>query len=363
MFVWYGDPVALRLGAVLLRWYGLLFAGGFIIGYFIMYAMFKRARYDTNDLDRLLIFIFLGTLIGARLGHCLIYEPDFFLAHPMEILKIWKGGLASHGGTIGVVLAFILFIKLSGRYRFFEIADMLTIPIALVCTMIRIGNFMNSEILGKPTNGDFGVIFARLGEDFPRYPAQLFEAAAYFITFLVLIILYFKWHKRPLGFLLGLTLFLIYTARFFIEPFKEEQADYSTNFILNVGQLLSIPFILCALAIMIGSYCYARKTGFNASKLYSLPATASASAASASAASATTSEDNSASDAAATPAEKSASSAISVTATGAADAAVSTTGDTGNSAAQTATVTATASQAPSTPSPSESASVTEPPKA
>lgn len=356
MFVWYGDPVALRLGAVLLRWYGLLFAGGFIIGYFIMYAMFKRARYDTNDLDRLLIFIFLGTLIGARLGHCLIYEPDFFLAHPMEILKIWKGGLASHGGTIGVVLAFILFIKLSGRYRFFEIADMLTIPIALVCTMIRIGNFMNSEILGKPTNGDFGVIFARLGEDFPRYPAQLFEAAAYFITFLVLIILYFKWHKRPLGFLLGLTLFLIYTARFFIEPFKEEQADYSTNFILNVGQLLSIPFILCALAIMIGSYCYARKTGFNASKLYSLPATASASAASA-----TTSEDNSASDAAATPAEKSASSAISVTATGAADAAVSTTSDTGDSAVQTAT--ATASQAPSTPAPPASASAAEPPKA
>lgn len=271
MFVWYGDPVALKLGAVLLRWYGLLFAGGFIIGYFIMYAMFKRARYNTNDLDHLLIFIFLGTLIGARLGHCFIYEPDFFLAHPIEIFKVWKGGLASHGGTIGVVLAFIIFIKLSKKYRFFEIADMLTIPIALVCTMIRIGNFMNSEILGKPTHSDFGVVFARLGEDFPRYPAQLFEAAAYFITFLVLIVLYLKWHKRPLGFLLGLTLLLIYTARFFIEPFKEEQADYSTNFILNVGQLLSIPFILCALAIMISSCVYARKTGFNASKLYNLP--------------------------------------------------------------------------------------------
>ena len=114
MFIWDGDPVALRLGPVLFRWYGLLFAGGFIIGYFMMYAMFKRAKYNTDDLDRMLIYIFLGTLIGARLAHCLIYEPDFYLSNPLEILYIWKGGLASHGGTLGVVLAFFIFFGLSG---------------------------------------------------------------------------------------------------------------------------------------------------------------------------------------------------------------------------------------------------------
>lgn len=267
MFIWDGDPVALSLGPVLMRWYGLLFAGGFIIGYFIMFSMFKRAKYNTDDLDRMLIYIFIGTLVGARLGHCLIYEPDIYLSHPLEILKIWKGGLASHGGTIGVVIAFFIFIKRSGKYRFFEIADMLTVPIALVCTFIRIGNFMNSEILGKPTNGNFGVVFARLGEDFPRYPAQLFEAGAYFVIFLILSVLYIKWHKRPVGFMLGLLLFLIYTARFFIEPFKEEQADYSTEMILNVGQLLSIPFIIGSLLLMVISVLYAKRTGITTATL------------------------------------------------------------------------------------------------
>lgn len=251
MLVWDGDPVAFTLGPLVMRWYGLLFAGGFVLGYFMMTYMFKRARYNTDDLDRLLCYVFAGTIIGARLGHCLIYEPDFYLAHPLEILKIWNGGLASHGGTVGVVLAFFIFIRRSRKYRFFEIADMISVPIALVCTFIRLGNFMNSEILGKPTNSAFGIVFARIGENFARYPAMLFEAASYFVTFVVLSVLYFKWKRRPEGFLLGLLLFMIYTARFLIEPFKEEQADYSTGIALNVGQLLSIPFILGSLALMV----------------------------------------------------------------------------------------------------------------
>ena len=258
MLVWAGDPIVLSIGPVVLRWYGILFAGGFVLGYCIMVALFKRAHYRTEDLDKLLLYIFAGTIIGARLGHCLIYEPDYYLAHPVEILKIWQGGLASHGGTVGVVLAFYLFIKFSRRYRFFDIADMLAVPIALVCTFIRIGNFMNSEILGKPTDSPLGIVFARLGEDFARYPAMLFEAAAYFITFLILAGLYLKWQRRPEGFLLALLLFLIYTARFLIEPFKEEQADYSTGIALNVGQLLSIPFIIGSLLLMLAVTWYDR---------------------------------------------------------------------------------------------------------
>lgn len=252
MFVWDIDPVAFSVGPVTLRWYGLLFSGGFVLGYFIMQAMFKRARYNTEDLDRMLFYVFLGTIIGARLGHCLIYDPSYYLAHPVDILKIWQGGLASHGGTVGVILAFTLFIRRSkGRYRFFEIADMIVVPIALVCTFIRIGNFMNSEILGIPTDSPFGVVFARLGEDFARYPAQLMEALAYYMTFILLLSLYIMWKKRPEGMLLAILLFCIFTARLLIEPLKIEQAEYSTHMALNVGQLLSLPFIAGSIVLMV----------------------------------------------------------------------------------------------------------------
>lgn len=251
MFVWDGDPIALTLGPLTLRWYGLLFAAGFVIGYFIVQAMFKRLKYNTDDLDKLLVYIFLGTVVGARLGHCFIYEPEYYLSNPIEIFKIWNGGLASHGGTVGVIITYTIFIWRSKKYRFLELADMLSVPIALVCTFIRVGNFMNSEILGLPTDGSFGIVFARLGEDFARHPAMLYEAAAYFFTFIVLAAVYFGMKKRPDGFILGLMLLLIYTARFIIEPFKMEQADYDTNLGMNVGQLLSIPFILGSLALII----------------------------------------------------------------------------------------------------------------
>lgn len=255
MFVWDGDPVAFTIGFLSVRWYGLLFSGGFVIGYFMMMAMFKQAKYNTEDLDKMLVYVFLGTIIGARLGHCLIYEPDYYLANPLDILKIWQGGLASHGGTIGVIAAFSIFIWSSkGKYSFFKIADMICVPIALVCTFIRLGNFMNSEILGKPTDGPLGVVFARLGEDFARYPAMLFEAFSYFIIFIILLLVYIFWKKRPAGMNLALLLFFIFSSRFIIEPFKVEQADYSTNMSLNVGQLLSIPFIIASLILMVYVY-------------------------------------------------------------------------------------------------------------
>lgn len=260
MFVWDGDPIAFTIGSLTLRWYGLFFSGGFVLGYFMMYAMFKRKGYQTDDLDKMLVYVFLGTVIGARLGHCLIYAPEYYLSHPLEILMIWQGGLASHGGTVGVIVAFSIFIwRSKGKYRFFEIADMICVPIALVCTFIRLGNFMNSEILGKPTDGPLGIVFVRLGEDFARYPAMLFEAGSYFITFIILALLYCLWTKRPQGMLLGLLLFCIFTSRFIIEPFKEEQADYSTNMALNVGQLLSIPFIVASVALMAFLYLRDKK--------------------------------------------------------------------------------------------------------
>ncbi len=256
MFINNLDPIAFSIGPLSIRWYGLLFSFGFILGYIIMQIFFRQKNYKTEDLDKLLVYIFAGTVIGARLAHCLIYEPDFYLAHPVEIIKVWQGGLASHGGTIGVVIAIWIFLR-KANYKFMELADMLCVPIALVCSLIRVGNFFNSEILGVPTHSDYGVIFARLGETIPRHPAQLYEAVAYFTIFILLLGLYVFYKKRPQGFLLGLLLTLVFSVRMVIERFKVEQADYSTNAIFNVGQLLSIPFILIGIAVIV----YAIKKG------------------------------------------------------------------------------------------------------
>ncbi len=253
MFINNLDPIAFSVGPLSIRWYGLFFSCGFILGYIIMQLFFKQKNFKTEDLDKLLVYIFAGTVIGARLAHCLIYEPDFYLSHPVEILKIWEGGLASHGGSLGVVIAVLIFLR-KNKYRFLELGDMLCVPIALVCSLIRVGNFFNSEILGTPTNSDFGVIFVRLGETFPRHPAQLYEAVAYFAVFLILMALYLFVKNRPQGLIVGLLLTLTFTARMAIEPFKVEQADYSTNAIFNVGQLLSIPFILVGIAVIIYSF-------------------------------------------------------------------------------------------------------------
>lgn len=258
MFISNIDPIAFSIGPISVRYYGLIFSSGFIIGYFIMQFFFRRAKKNPEILDKLLVYLFLGTIIGARLGHCLIYEPDFYLQNPIEILKIWRGGLASHGGIVGITLSLFIFCKLY-KESFFNLADLLSIPTALVCSLIRLGNFTNSEILGKYTNSDFGVIFARLGENMPRYPAQLFESLAYFIIFILLFVMYFKHLEKIKGLILGSFIFLGFTARFLIEPFKIEQADYNLGIALNVGQILSIPFIILGIIIIIISIREAKK--------------------------------------------------------------------------------------------------------
>ncbi|MGN0915960.1 MAG: prolipoprotein diacylglyceryl transferase [Succinivibrio sp.] len=256
MFISNLDPIAFTLGPVSIRWYGLLFSSGFIIGYFIMQLFFRKKGYKTEDLDRLLFYIFIGTIIGARLAHCLIYEPDYYLANPVKILEVWEGGLASHGGCLGVIIATLLFLR-KCKYRFLELADMLSVPTALVCSMIRLGNFFNSEIVGNPTNSDFGVVFLRLGETFPRHPAQLYEASAYLLIFIVLLLVYKFSKKRPEGFVFGLFFTLAFTARILVEPFKVEQADYES--FIKVGQLLSIPFVILGVGIIIYSLIKNRK--------------------------------------------------------------------------------------------------------
>ena len=260
MFVSTLDPILFSLGPITVRWYGALFSGGFIIGYFIMQHLFKSNNYDTRDLDKMLLLIFSGTVIGARLAHCLIYAPDYYLSHPWTILMVWNGGLASHGGTLGVLLALWWFCHRS-KDSFVKIADMLSIPTALVCTLIRIGNFFNSEIVVIPTNSNYGVIFTALGENFPRHPAQIYEAICYFIIFILLTLIYRVYKEKPCGFVFGLFITLVFTSRFFIENVKEEQADYSTSTALTVGQYLSLPFMIAGILIIFLSFVRSKKKG------------------------------------------------------------------------------------------------------
>ena len=231
---WTADPAIFTIGSREIRWYSLAFAIGFVIGYKIVERMWKRENLNPAWIDSLLIYTILGTVIGARLGHCLFYAPGYYLANPIEILKIWEGGLAS---------------------RTF---DKLVVPTGLVAALIRLGNLMNHEIYGHPTDLPWGFRFIenlhawKRGADpifsLPSHPTQLYEAACYLVTFVICMWLYFKkdaWKKE--GFIFGVFMICIFGARFFIEFLKNNQEDFEANMILNMGQCLSIPFILAGI--------------------------------------------------------------------------------------------------------------------
>lgn len=248
--VWNIAPEIIQFGPLQIRWYGLFFTLGFLAGYEIMAQIYRREGRSLENLSSLFMYLFLGTIVGARLGHVLFYQPDYYLAHPSEILMIWHGGLASHGGFAGVVIAIFLYLK---RYRdmsFLQLADRLAIPCLVAATLIRIGNFFNSEILGTPSNLPWSIVFARV-DDIPRHPAMLYEAAAYFLAFCALYIAYWKSSviQYP-GRILGTTLVVCFLARFMIEFVKENQVPFEENLVLNMGQLLSIPFIVAGVYLI-----------------------------------------------------------------------------------------------------------------
>ena len=251
IFTWNVNPIALSFFSFSVHWYGIFFALGFFIGYFFVEQIFKKLQINTSTLDKLLIYMFLGTIIGARLGHCFFYQPEYFISHPLEIFKVWQGGLASHGGGIGLVLSVLLFCKIY-HFNFFSLADILCIPTAFEGSLIRIGNFFNSEIYGKATNSDYGVIFSRLGDDTPRHPCQIYESISYLIISLILFFLFIKLKQKYKGAVLRSFLILIFTTRFFIEFLKPEQADFNL-FFLTMGQYLSIPFVVIGLFLLIFS--------------------------------------------------------------------------------------------------------------
>ena len=249
-FVWNVDPEIFRLGPVALRWYGLFFAAGFVVGYLVLLQIYRNENRQEESLSDLFLYVFFGTLIGARLGHVLFYQPDYYLARPWEILMIWQGGLASHGGFAGVLLALYLYLRKYREMSFLELADRVAIAVMPAAGFIRIGNFFNSEILGAPTDLPWAVVFAKVDLS-PRHPAMLYESLAYLVGFVVLYTAYWKTGviKAP-GRVLGSVLAFSFTARFLIEFVKEEQVAFEQAMPLNMGQLLSLPFILAGLILV-----------------------------------------------------------------------------------------------------------------
>jgi prolipoprotein diacylglyceryl transferase len=251
--VWNVDPDIFSLGAFHLRWYGLFFALGFFLGFLIMAQFYRREERPLENLSELCLYLMLGTIIGARLGHVFLYQPDYFLSHPWEILMIWHGGLASHGGFAGVMISLYLYLKKHRDMSFIELADRLAIPCLLAAALIRVGNFFNSEILGTPSNLPWAIVFARV-DDIPRHPAMLYEAAAYFLVFCSLYVAYWKTTiiQFP-GRVFGTTIATCFLARFMIEFVKENQVPFESRLPLNMGQLLSIPFILAGVYLIYAS--------------------------------------------------------------------------------------------------------------
>jgi len=251
---WNVDPEIFRIGNFAIRWYGLLFASGFVFGYIIMKKIFANEGFSDATLDRLTVYVAVGTIVGARLGHCFFYEPSYYLAHPVEILKVWHGGLASHGAAIGILIALWLFAR-KEKKPFIWAIDRVVIVVALAGALIRLGNLMNSEIYGVETTLPWGFVFLRNHETVPKHPTQIYEALAYLITFGVLMRVYWKNKgKQKAGLLFGLFLIMVFGFRFFVEYVKEDQVAFEAGMKLNMGQLLSIPFILGGIAILVWSF-------------------------------------------------------------------------------------------------------------
>jgi phosphatidylglycerol---prolipoprotein diacylglyceryl transferase len=257
---WNVDPEIFSIGPITIRWYGLMFAMAFLSGYLVFTKALKIERLDAEMLDQLLIYVAVATIIGARLGHCLFYEPSYYLSNPVEILKIWKGGLASHGAAL-ILVAIWLYIR-KYKLSFLWLMDRLVIVVPLAGAFIRTGNLFNSEIYGRATDLPWAFLFVRdrvidpvtgsLLPNVPSHPTQIYEALSYLLIFAVLFIFYSK-KKDEIrdGLIFGVFLILLFSARLLIEFIKNDQVSFEAGMFLNMGQWLSIPFILIGAGLII----------------------------------------------------------------------------------------------------------------
>ena len=224
-----------------------------MLGYQIILKIFKHEGYTQKQLDSLTVYMISGTVIGARLGHCLFYEPSYYLSNPIEILKVWNGGLASHGAAIGILVSLYIFAQKNKDISYAWIVDRIVIVVASAGFFIRLGNFFNSEIIGLPTDLPWAVVFHRVDE-LARHPSQMYEAIAYLGIFAVLYAHYNKWKEKTADYaLFSRFLILIFSARFIIEFTKENQSAFENGMMLNMGQILSLPLIILGVVLLIKS--------------------------------------------------------------------------------------------------------------
>lgn len=252
---WDMDPVFFSLGSLEVRYYGLTWALAFGISMVLFTDFVKREGYPTKMFDSIFWFATLSTVIGARLGHCLFYEPGHYLTHPIEILNLRQGGMASHGAAVGLLVGLYIFSK-KNKMPYIWSLDRIMVAVAISGAMIRFGNLFNSEIYGVETSMPWGFIFANRGESVAKHPTQIYEALCYLVTFGAMLWMYYKTNlsrKHP-GFMFGFGVAAIFAARFFIEYIKNPQEAFEQNMSLLMGQWLSIPFVLLGVILMVKSF-------------------------------------------------------------------------------------------------------------
>lgn len=248
--IWDVDPEIFRIGPLAVRYYSLAFVIGFFLGEKYVGNILKTKHgFDEKQVSALLFYMLGGTFIGARLGHVLFYQPDYYLSNPLEIIQVWKGGLASHGGYAGILLSIFLYLKKYKNITFLQLMDIVAAPCLFVGSLIRLGNLMNSEILGSPSDVPWAFVFRRI-DLIPRHPTQIYESIGYFTVAVILYFLYHKFNETwKSGRVLGFAMWLSFLFRFFIEYFKENQVAFENSMFVNMGQVLSIPFIVFGIII------------------------------------------------------------------------------------------------------------------
>lgn len=254
---WNPDPEIFSIGSFSVRWYGLMFALGFLLSHRVLSYIFRREGKPESDVDTLTVYMFVATVIGARFGHFLFYEPGTFLTDPLQIIIPPYSGLASHGAAIGIFAALYLYVRTKKDQSYLWIIDRMVIVVALTGCCIRLGNLINSEIIGKKTTVPWAFIFEQF-DGSPRHPAQLYEAIYCLLLF---VFLFWLWKQKkgltPAGRLSGLFMIILFSLRFVDEFFKEPQVDFENDLVLNMGQILSIPAVLAGVILLVISF---RKT-------------------------------------------------------------------------------------------------------
>lgn len=260
--IWDVGPILVDLGILQIRAYSLFFALGFVVSYFIIKRYYKQEGVPIRELDTLTVWVVVGGLLGARLGHCIFYDWEYYSKNLLEIFLpirfspefefIGYQGLASHGGAIGIIIAILIYYRKSTKKSFFWLIDRIAVPTGFAGALIRLGNLFNSEIYGHQTDLPWGFVFIRNGDTFPSHPTQLYEAICYIITSIVLMRLYkVERFRNAGGFLLGVFFIMVFTARFFIEFVKENQVAFEDSMALNMGQILSIPVVLAGIFLVV----------------------------------------------------------------------------------------------------------------